>query len=95
MRQCNGNVPWDKIEQVSIFASVSIAISITLPVLNTEKGIGVCTLSVGVDVRCEWAFSLTSFQNSVQLDIAKTKKHDVRRYTFNLSRKLVAIAKTK
>ncbi len=28
-RQRYGNVPWDKIEQVSIFASLSIAVSIT------------------------------------------------------------------
>ena len=51
--QHNGNIPWDKIEQVSIFASISIAISIPSPVLNMGKSIGVCTLSVGIDAQCE------------------------------------------
>ncbi len=51
--QRNGNVPRNQIEQVSIFASVSI----TSPVSNMEKSIGVCTLSVSVDARCEWAHS--------------------------------------
>ena len=41
--------PWDKMKQVLIFASISIAISITWPMSNVGKRLGVCTLSVGGD----------------------------------------------
>ena len=57
-------------EQVSIFASISIAVSIMLPVLNIGKSIDVYTLSVAIDARCEWALRLYEtfcFPNSIEI----------------------------
>ena len=36
-RQRNDNVPWDKIEQVSIFVSLSVAVSITHASVERRK----------------------------------------------------------
>ena len=41
------------------FLSASVLLSgITLPVSNMGKGIGVCTPSIRVDARCEWAWNV-------------------------------------